>query len=80
MGTLTPEEEAINDATRLWEKLPATVARAAQVKAILQFEGATFDADGVTRAQQTFIALDQQNPIPPVVPWMRQEKMWPFDA
>jgi hypothetical protein len=80
MGIESKEEKAVNAAGAPWRKLPATRQRHEQIKGILAHEGASFDVDGMTRALQVAIALDQANPIPDVVQWMQAEKMWPFDA
>ncbi len=80
MGIESKEEKAIIAAAGPWRKLPATVARQAQIAAILRHEGVVDGIDGMTRALQIAAALDQASPIPDVVQWMQAEKMWPFDA
>lgn len=78
MGIESKEEKAVNAAGALWDQLPATRQRHEQIKAILVHEGARFDVDGMTRALQVAIALDEAKPIPDVVQWMQAQKMWPF--
>jgi hypothetical protein len=78
MGIESKEEKAVNAAGGPWKLLPATRARQSQIAGILAHEGAQFNADGMTRALQVAIALDEVNPIPDVVGWMQSEKMWPF--
>jgi hypothetical protein len=80
MGIESKEERAVNAAGAPWRALPATVQRQAQIAGILAHEGVTWGAEGMTRALQVAIALDQVNPIPDVVQWMQAEKMWPFDG
>jgi hypothetical protein len=78
MGIESKEEQAVNAAGGPWKQLPATRARQEQIRGILAHEGARFDADGMTRALQVAIALDEVKPIPDIVQWMQSEKMWPF--
>lgn len=79
MGISTPQEAAIQAASGQWKQLPEVKARQVQIAAILAHEGVTgFTAEGITRALQINLALDEINHLERVVPWMQRTRQWPF--
>lgn len=80
MGIESKEEIAVHAAKGVWHQLPEVQQRQKQIAGILVHEGVNFDADGLTRALQIAIALDNAKPMLSVVPWMQTTRQWPFDT